>query len=218
MDQNPAGPPPAYAPPPVTFTQQPGSLSTKIPSAVAFIVGSLLFFLPFIDIKCNGTSLQQVNGIQLATGFQMKNSSSDNPFIDDIKNEDVDKGITKATTNTDKKKPNLFAMVALGLGVLGFILSLISSRAAVGGAMVTGLAAAGALIGLMIDVKNKIKLDIPSSKNKSTGDDAFELNKLGNEISDKVNITVDFTAWFYIAVIAFLLAAFFCFQRLKYMK
>ena len=34
----------------------------------------------------------------------------------------------------------------------------------------------------------------------------------------KLNITVDFTPWFYIAVIAFLAAAFFCYKRMSASK
>jgi hypothetical protein len=96
-------------------------------------------------------SLQTVSGIQLATGFKMKNNSSDNSFLNDFKTDKVDETITKTTTKSDKKDPNLYAMVALGLG-------------------------------------------------------------------DKMNITVDFTPWFYIAVIAFLAAAFFCYKRMSASK
>ena len=33
----------------------PGVLGTKMPSTVAFAVAVLLFLMPFIDIKCNGS-------------------------------------------------------------------------------------------------------------------------------------------------------------------
>lgn len=217
MDQNQTTAPPNYVPPPVTVTSTgPGVFGTKIPSVVAFGMGVLLFFLPFIDIKCNGTSLQQVNGIQLATGFQMKNSSSDNPFLNDEKTDVSDKSITKESAKTDKKDPNPYAMVALGLGVIGLLLAFTNSRAAVGGGIVAGVAAAGAMIGLMIDIKKKIKLDMPGTDSKTTGeDDPLGLNKLGSEVSDKLNITVDFTPWFYIAMLAFLAAAYFSYRRMK---
>src|SRR5258705_7373510 len=121
--------------PPPVFTARPSSgvFGTKIPSAVAFAVGVLLFFMPFIDIKCNNMSLQQVSGFQLATGFQMKNNSSNNSFLNDLKTDKVDEGITKTTTKSDKKDPNLFALVALGLGVLGLLLSFTNAKAAIGG-------------------------------------------------------------------------------------
>lgn len=219
MDLNqpttPPTPPPVYA----TAAAAPSMFSTKIPSSVAFVVAVLLFFLPFIDIKCNGTSLQTVSGFQLATGFKMKNSSNSNSFLDDVKTDEVDKGITKATTKSDDKDPNLYAMIALGIGVLGLALSFTNAKAAIGGAMVTGIAAAGALIGMMLDLKKNIKTSIPGSDSgNSKLDDSTGigegLNKIGQEINDKMNITVDFTPWFYIAVIAFLAAAFFCYKRM----
>lgn len=207
---------------PVTITPAPaapGMFGTKIPSTVAFGVGVLLFFMPFIDIKCNNMSLQQVSGIQLATGFKMKNNSSNNSFLNDVKNDEVDQGITKATTKTDNKEPNLYAMVALGLGILGLLLSFTNAKAALGGAIVTGIASSGALIGLLLDIKKKVKLDMPDTGGgKSGGDDMMGLDKFGKEMSDKVHISVDFTPWFYIAVIAFLAAAFFCYKRMQSSK
>jgi hypothetical protein len=203
--------------PPPVFTAHPSSgvFGTKIPSTVSFAVGILLFFMPFVDIKCNNMSLQQVSGFQLATGFQMKNNSSNNSFLNDLKTDKVDEGITKATTKSDKKDPNLFALVGLGLGVLGLLLSFTNAKAAIGGAMVTGIASAAALIGLMVDIKKKVKLDMPSAGVNSNGDDSLGLDKLGQQVNDKMNISVDFTAWFYIAVIAFLVAAFFCYKRMQ---
>jgi|GEM_PF-404329 len=207
----PPTPPPVYAPAPAA----PGMFGTKVPSTVAFAVGVLLFFMPFVDIKCNGTSLQTISGFQLATGFQMKNSSSDNPFLNDVKTDKVDETITKTTTKADKKDPNLYAMIAMGLGILGLLLSFTNAKAAIGGAMVTGVASAGALIGMMLDVKKKVKLDMPDTGGKSSsGTDSLGLDKLG----DNLRITVDFTPWFYIAVVAFLAAAFFCYRRMSASK
>lgn len=206
----------------VPATPSPGLFGSKIPSAVAFVVAVLLFFMPFVDIKCNNMSLQQVSGIQLATGFKMKNSSSDNSYLNDIKSETVDKNITKAATNTDKKDPNLYALIALGLGVLGLILSFTNAKAAIGGAMVTGIASAGAMIGLMLDLKKKVKMDIPDVSDKTPDNDVGNtIDKIGdkmNDLTDKMNITVDFTPWFYVSVIAFLAAAFFCYKRMSAKK
>jgi hypothetical protein len=197
----------------------PGMFGTKIPSSVAFAVGVLLFFMPFIDIKCNNMSLQQVSGFQLATGFKMKNNSSGNSFLNDIKSDKVDEGITKATTKSDKKDPNLYAMIALGLGILGLLLSFTNAKAAIGGALVTGIASAGALIGMMLDIKKKVKLDMPGmGGGKSGGDDPIGLDKIGKGVSDNMNISVSFTPWFYVAVVAFLAAAFFCYKRMQSSK
>lgn len=200
----------------------PGMFGTKIPSSVAFVVAVLLFFMPFVDIKCNNMSLQQVSGIQLATGFKMKNNSSDNSYLNDVKTDKVDNAITKTTTNTDKKDPNLYALIALGLGVLGLLLSFTNAKAAIGGAMVTGIASAGAMIGMMLDLKKKVKMDIPDVSDKTPDNDVGNtIDKIGDkmsDLSDKMNISVDFTPWFYISILAFLAAAFFCYKRMSAKK
>lgn len=203
--------------PPASTVPVSGMFGSKVPSTVAFAVAVLLFLMPFIDIKCNNMSLQQVRGFELATGFEMKKNSSSNSYLDDLKTDQVDNEIKKATTNTDKKEPNLFAMVALGLGVLGLILCLVNSKAATGGGIVAGIAGAGAMIGLMLDVKKKVKLEMPSVSDKAGSNDVTEtIDKIGdkmNEVTDNMKITIDFTPWFYIAVLAFLVAAFFCYRR-----
>ena len=217
MDSNPTNTTTNYAP----ASANRGMFGTKVPSTVAFAVGILLFFMPFVDIKCNNMSLQQVKGFELATGFQMKKSSSNNPYLDDIKSDRVDSEITKATTKSDKKDPNLFAMVALGLGVLGLLLSFTNAKAAIGGAMITGIGSAGALIGLMLDVKKKVKADLPSmGDGGSSGDGGIsdKMSDFGKNLADKVNITAEFTPWFYVAVVAFLVAAFFCYKRMQSSK
>ena len=71
---------------------------------------------------------------------------------------------------------------------------------------------AGALIGLMIDVKKQVKLEMPGKNNRNDGGDL--LNGLNN-IGDNMGVSVDFTSWFYVAVIAFLAAAFFCYRRIS---
>jgi hypothetical protein len=207
---------------PPVYTAPPGGMfGSKIPSVTGFAIGLLLFLMPFIDIKCNGVSLQQVKGLELATGFEMKKTSS-NPYLDDIKTEGVDREVKKATTKTDKKEANLYAMIALGLGALGLILSFTNVRAAVGGAAIAGVAATGAMVGLMLDVKKKVKMDLPDMSDKTPDNDVGNtVDKIGSEIkgvTDKLNISVDFTPWFYIAALAFLVAAFFCYRRLTAKK
>ncbi|HQU55965.1 MAG: hypothetical protein R2796_02305 [Chitinophagaceae bacterium] len=180
-------------------------LQTKMPSNIAFIVVVLLFFLPFIDIKCNGTSLQTVNGIQLATGFKMKNNSSGNSMMNQLKTKSMDETITKSTTKSDKKDPNLFAMIALGLGVIGIALSFAKGKTAMAAAVATGVAGAAAMIGLFIDIKKNVKTSMPGS----------DVGDLGDTMTKGLRITVDFTPWFYIAVLAFLTAAYFCYKRMS---
>ncbi len=203
----------------------PGLFGTSVPSSVSFVVAVLLFFMPFLDIKCNGMKLQSVSGFQLATGVTVKNSGSDVPLLDDVKTDGMDKAITKTATKSDKKNPNLYAMVGLGLGVIGLGLCFVKNKMAAGVGMVTGVLGAGALIGLMLDVKKQVNNDMigkmaDKTKDVTQGevpdlDTGF--NKIGNQLSD-MNITVDFTPWFYLAVIAFLAGAFFCYKRMSSLK
>ena len=206
---------PITNPAPVYTPASRGMFGTGIPSSVAFLVAVLLFFMPFIDIKCNNISLQTVSGFQLATGFKMKNTSN-NSLFDDVKTDKADEKITKTTTNTDKKNPNLYAMIALGLGVLGLILSFTKIKAAIAIAMVTGIAGAGAMIGLMLDIKKKVKMDMPGTDGKTGDNDLGKtIDNFGKEVSDKLSISVDFTPWFWVALVAFLAGAFFCFKRMQ---
>lgn len=181
--------------------QVPATVSPmKRPSTLLFGLGVLLFFLPFVDIKCNDMSLQKVSGIQLATGFKTKDAGSNDSMFG-----------TSSTSKSEKKGPNIYALAALGLGLLGLALSFNNAKAAMGGAMATGIGSAAALIGLMLDVKKQVKLDMPSSK----GGDSGELGEFGKELTDKMAISVDFTPWFYLAVVAFLAAAFFSYRRMS---
>lgn len=184
----------------------PGLFGSKVPPVVAFLTAVLLFFLPFVDIRCNNMSLQQVSGIELATGFKMKSNTSGNSFLDDVKKESSGEDNVKSGANPDKENPNLFALVALALGVLGLGLSFTNARTALAGAAVTGIASAGSLVWMMIDLKKKAKIDMPSTGNADSG--------LGN-LGEKMNISIDFTPWFYISVVAFLAAAFFSYRRMR---
>lgn len=194
---------------PVTPTSpaMPGMFGTKIPATVAFTVGVLLFFMPFMEIKCGNNTLQQVSGFQMATGFNVKKNNSGNSLMDDFNTGKSERNIPKS----EKKDPNMFALIALGLGVIGLLLSFAKARGVLGVAMITGLLSAVALIGLMIDVKKQVKLEMPG---QSGGDDNNLLKGM-NGFGDNMGISVVFTSWFYIAVIAFLAAAFFCYMRLR---
>lgn len=196
-------PAPAFmnVPPPVV--SKPNVFGTKMPSTVAFAIGILLFLLPFIDIKCNNMSIQKVSGVQLATGFNIK-SGSDDSFLG--KMDKIDTGAKK----TENKEPNIYALIALLLGIVGLVLSFVKAKAAISGSLLTGALAAVALIVLMVDVKSKVKseMKIPDT---GTGTDDLGIGKM----TESIGITVDFAPAFYLAIIAFLAAAFFCYKRMQ---
>jgi hypothetical protein len=175
----------------VTPTPSPGAFGTKIPSTVTFAVGILIFFLPFLEITCNSMTIQSVSGVQLATGFKIK-SDPGNSFMGDGFNN------TETTTarKTDRETPNIYAALALLFGILGFILSMRNLKTGGTGGLIMGLLTAVALIGLLIDVGNRIKFKMPSK-------------------DEQLNISIGMTPWFYVSIIVFLAAAFFSYKRLK---
>jgi hypothetical protein len=181
-----------------------GIFGTNIPSSVILGIAFLLFFLPFIDIKCNTLSLQTVSGFKLATGFKITKNDSKNALFDN--NADI-----KTTTHSEKEDPNKFAMIAFILGVVSFALSFFKTKQAITTGIITSVLSAVALIGLYIDIKRDSRIKTGSS----SGDDVTGFEKLGQQMAEGIKISVDFTPWFYVAVIAFLIGAFFCYKRIK---
>jgi hypothetical protein len=203
---------PAPAPP------SPGLFGSKIPSSAAFIVAILLFLMPFVDIKCNGTSLKKFSGVELATGYKVDMNGKNNSFLDQAQETTVD----TATKVTDKSKRNLYILIALIVGAVGLILSFTNVKAFLALAMLTGVLGAAGLIMGMIDIKGDAKLNAPNLKDKTPDNDVGNtIDKIGDKMSDlsnNIKITVDFTPWFYLSVIAFLAAAFFCYRRMSAAK
>jgi hypothetical protein len=185
-------PQPTITQPPIPTAQSPGMFGTRIPSSVTFAVGVILFFLPFIEIKCSSMTIQSVSGIQLATGFKVK-SNADNSFLSGIES----KSDFKTENSDNKEGSNIYAALALFFGVLGFVLSMMNLKAGGIGGLIMGILSSVALIGLMIDVGNRIKLKIPK----------------GDE--EAMNISIGLTSWFYITIIVFFAAAFFSYRRIK---
>jgi hypothetical protein len=198
---------------PSTFsTPPPGVFGTKIPSSVAFAVGILLFLLPFAEIKCNNATLMQNTGLGIAMGSEWK-----------ISEKNMLGGLSGSgnALQTDKTKndPNFYAIAALALGLTGLILSLLNARAAAGSALVSGVLSAGSLIALMFDLKKwfNIKAAADATEKAQEGVNNLGMEKIGNTMNN-MKPTLDFTPWFYIAGVAFLIAAFFCYKRIQAIK
>jgi hypothetical protein len=184
-------------------TNQPTITATKKysfgPGSVSFLAGVLLFLLPFVDIKCGDATLKEVRGYELATGFTVEDKKMNQSIFGNM-------GMDQTTNSTksEKQSPNTFALAALGLGVLGFIISFLAKGRSVPAAFM-GVLAVGALIALMINIKGDSKLNTGSNTSNST--DGFNAN-FGNDI-----IRVEFTPWFYITILVFLAAAFLCWRK-----
>ena len=162
-------------------------------TSVTFLVGVLLFLLPFVEIKCNGQTLATNTGFGLAFGTDYKTSSQmkslENPF-----------GKTSDKTVTEKQEGKLYpsALIALILGVIGLILSITNSGSEKALVFIGVLAAIG-LIALMIQIQMDIK-DKPLSK----GED---------NLGENIKVTAEFTAWYYLSILSFLASAFLSYKR-----
>jgi hypothetical protein len=173
-----------------------GIFGTKIPATAAFLVAIFLFLLPFAEVRCNGSALANNTGLGIAMGGEWKEVVSKNIFGESL------------TTNNDRKEfnqkqdPNIFAITALALGVLGLIIAFLNFT---GGGRINlfiGLLAAASLIAMLIDLKSKAKSDT----SVKSSDVNFNMG---------MNITVDGTGWFYLTLILFIAAAVFSWQRSK---
>jgi hypothetical protein len=178
------------APPP------PGILATKFPVSAAFLLATLLFLLPFAEIRCNGTPVANNTGVGIAMGSEWKEMVTKNIFGQPLDTND------SRREYGERQNPNVFAITALALGLIGFLIALLSLN---GGGKVNvfvALLAVASLIGMLIDLKSKAKSD--------TSVKSSDLN-----VNMGVKITVDGTGWFYLVLVLFFAAAFFSWQRNK---
>lgn len=169
----------------------PGILATKIPATTSFVIALLVFLMPFLDIRCKEMSLKKINGVELATGYKIDSPGRSNSLFDGLDNKEDGQFSEKG-----KSESNSYALAALLIGLAGLGLSLLNAKTAMSAAMASGALAAASLIGLMIDIKRQV-----SSQQA--------------EQSKDVVISVDFTVWFYLALLGFLAAAWFSYRRLK---
>jgi hypothetical protein len=187
----------------------PGMFGTKIPSTVAFVVGILLFLLPFAEIRCAGQKLASKSGLDFALDNKWKPVGGGLMGKSDMQDQSLSAG------KEQKGNTQILIIVAFGLGAIGLLLSLAGG---VGG-IATGVLAAGALIGFMLDLKKNVNDSLREQALNKTqeGADNMGFDKIGNTMGD-MKPTLAFSPWFYIAVVAFLAAAFFCYKRMQSSK
>lgn len=165
--------------------------------SIAYAVGILLFFLPFVEIKCNATPLYEAKGIDLVTGFtvdeQRGQTNVDNLSLNDNRNE--------------KQEGSVFALGAFVLGIIGLILSFLNFKSQPVVSTITGVLASICLIALMIQVKSDV------GKWGSTGKTNTNPDNIFGDMSRNIKVTAEFTTWFYVALISFLIAAFLSYRK-----
>jgi len=168
-------------------------------TTISFAVGILLFFLPLMEVKCNGTTLAQMSGLNMVTGSSPKMSSD----LDNI-TKTFDKNTTTDTTTTKTEKEGkvyLLALIALALGAGGLVVSLMKKGGYNKTEILFGIIGAIALIALMIQVK----ADVGSQMEKETTNN--------DQFSSMMKVSIDFTIWFFLCVLSYLAAAFFSYKQ-----
>lgn len=163
-------------------------------TSIAFLVALLLFFLPFVVIKCNNQPYAENTGLGLALGTNYNvTAQKDLPDI-------LQKGKNESVTREEEKgKLYVLALASLLAGIVGLMFSLSRSRSASSVSMLMGMAAALCLVILMFQISSDIKRN--SGGNVLSGRDS------------NIRVTASYTIWYFIAIASFLAAAFFSYKR-----
>jgi hypothetical protein len=183
---------------------------TKIPSTISFLIGSLLFLLPFSEIKCGGSTIATKSGLSFALNKEWKTSGG-SMFGNDASTE-------KSMQEGDIKKGNTqyFIIAAFVLAIIGLLISYRGSKGAGSGGLFTAVLSAAALIGFMIDLKYNFSASLKEKELGKIKNGANDLgfDKIGNTMND-LQPVLGFTPWFYLTIIALLAACFFSYKRMQ---
>lgn len=171
-------------------------------TTIAYAAGILLFFLPFLEIKCNGSSVAQLSGKDMVFGSSPKVSSDLENFGKGFGN---DNSVTTTAKTDTKGKVYVVAIIALVLGITGLVFSLKKPSPNYATTMIIGVAGAIALIVLIIQVK----VDV-NSEMKAQGTNS---NPFNDQLSGMMKVSVDITFWFILCVLSYLAAAFFSYKQ-----
>jgi hypothetical protein len=210
--QSPSTDTPVMAAPPSSA----GLLGTKIPSTVVFVLGILLFFMPFAELKCKQNTQAETSGLNFNLGGETTISNTGFGLAIGKQWKAEINGMggfvnSNSSMNKDQPKqdPNSYAIAAMLFGIIGLLLCFAKFKGAAGIAMLAGILSAFALIGLRFDLDKKVK--DPSQVVQKTDHNS---DWLGNGL-DTVKFELNFTPWFYLAVIAMIVAAVLCYLRIK---
>ena len=169
-------------------------------TTVSFAVGILLFFLPFTEIKCGGTTVAQLSGVNMVTGSSPKMSGDFENMTKSLNMTDTDEA-TPTTKKEKEGKAYALAIIALLLGAGGLAFSLIKKGGYNKMELLFGIIGAVALLALMIQVKADVNSQMKSE------------NREMDNFSNMMKVSVDFTFWFFLCVLSYLAAAFFSYKQ-----
>jgi len=151
-------------------SSSPGLLGTKIPSTVVFVLGILLFFMPFAELKCKQNTQAETNGLNFNMGGEtgISNTGFGLAIGKEWKMEMIGMGgffnsNDKINKDQPRQDPNYYAITAMALGIIGLLFCFAKFRGAPGMAMLAGILSAVALIGFIAGaVRGQRSLAVPS--------------------------------------------------------
>lgn len=194
-------PPPVSAPPPAPT----GIFGTSLPVTATSVVALLLFFLPFAEIRCtsgSGNGMISSEGMAFSnTGLGIAIGQQWKPAFAGFGNNDMGSGNTKT-------EANIFGLIAIIAAAATAVFSFLKQRWALRGMLFTAGLSAAALIGLFIDLKNKVKDSGATGMKGGGGDDEFGFMK-------DVGVELVFTAWYYIAIVLLIAIIWLVSKRIK---
>jgi hypothetical protein len=179
-----------------------GLFGTGIFGTLCFAIGFVLFFLPFVELKCkdkksdttemfsNNSALVFSNSVWgLAIGQQWKDK------IGGMEN--LLGGSRGTNASPDKQEPNSYALGALVLAAAGFALSMNKRKPIAVLSMLCAVAVVVLLIMLMVRLAGQVDLE--------THSDPME----------DMSISVNFTVWAYLSILLMLCAGYFSWRKFK---
>lgn len=171
----------------------------KYTTTIAFLIGLLLFLLPFVQLNCGSVTIAENTGLGLATGSSWKIGSLGT--TDSILKQFSElKG--KSEREKIKTEPDWFLVLAIAFAVAGIIISVINGKARPLITMSAGILAALMLVAGMVHLNILVKSQIPAGNKEDS---------LGMDFSGLIK--VKFTIWYYISLAAFITAAFFSYKH-----
>jgi hypothetical protein len=179
-----------------------GHFRSRFSSSVSFAIASLLFLLPFLNIKCNDTKLANVSGVQLAVGFKVKPSKDLNALTNGIlggnRRNTFDDRSTSSTDDlykSDKSKlndslpPNYYLLTAMIMAVAATVISFTPFKHRWKYCYVAGWISVSGFVITIIGV-------------------LVELEQYSANFGF-IELSVNFTAWFFISLLAVIAGALF---------
>jgi hypothetical protein len=161
-----------------------------------WVIGLLLFLLPFVEIKLNGQRLGKNTGLRLATGKNFKIAVSDDLVQpkekDSLEGDYLHSGTTLTEGSEEGGKLYYTVLAAFIAGIGGLLFSL-AKRRPKHIELVAGVAAALLLLSLIPLLKNDI------------GGQSTSMEDI--PILGKIEVTAAFTLWYWLCIVSFLVAA-----------